>query len=203
MRYRAEEAKPPTDDAEDQLAEWTIRDHGYLVNDGITIKTRRELPDNQLVTLINYAVFNGTTSACRWRWRRRRRVVPQKGEPGGSQPHGLDAGSHPDVYGWTGAVNPIDFSENTSGTQRRRRSAPGTGFGGKGWPFYNIPTHERSGCAHKVPVRCQHFAQGPLEARAPARQPEIHALERWHELISETIGWAGGKPGQPPALLFT
>ena len=48
MWYRAEPPRAPTDDSEDQLAEWTIRDHGYLVNDAITRKTNGEIPDNQL-----------------------------------------------------------------------------------------------------------------------------------------------------------
>ena len=42
MWYRAEIAKGPTDDSEDQLAEWTVRDHAYLVNEEITRKTHRE-----------------------------------------------------------------------------------------------------------------------------------------------------------------
>ena len=58
MWYRAGIAEAPNDDTEDQLAEWTIRDHGYLVNREITAKTNREIPDNQLVTLINYDVSN-------------------------------------------------------------------------------------------------------------------------------------------------
>ena len=48
MRYRAELAVGPTDDAEDQLAEWTIRDHAYLSNPKITLKSNGEIPDNQL-----------------------------------------------------------------------------------------------------------------------------------------------------------
>ena len=58
MWYRAGIAEAPNDDTEDQLAEWTIRDHRYLVNPQITTKTNREIPDNQLVTLINYDVSN-------------------------------------------------------------------------------------------------------------------------------------------------
>ncbi len=58
MWYRAGIAQAPNDDTEDQLAEWTIRDHCYLVNPKITEKTNSEIPDNQLVTLINYDVSN-------------------------------------------------------------------------------------------------------------------------------------------------
>ena len=58
MWYRANIAEAPNDDTEDQLAEWTIRDHLYLVNPKITTKTNSEIPDNQLVTLINYDVSN-------------------------------------------------------------------------------------------------------------------------------------------------
>ena len=48
MWYRAEPPRAPTDDAEDQLAEWTIRDHVYLVNDDITRKTNDEIPGQSI-----------------------------------------------------------------------------------------------------------------------------------------------------------
>src|SRR5262245_54040494 len=51
MWYRVEVSKAPKDDSEDQIAEWTIRDHVYLVNDDITTRTSNLIPDNQLVTL--------------------------------------------------------------------------------------------------------------------------------------------------------
>ena len=41
MWYRADIAEAPNDDTEDQLAEWTIRDHGYLVNLKITSENQR------------------------------------------------------------------------------------------------------------------------------------------------------------------
>ena len=41
MWYRADIAEAPNDDTEDQLAEWTIRDHGYLVNPKITSENQR------------------------------------------------------------------------------------------------------------------------------------------------------------------
>src|SRR4029077_19526083 len=86
-----------------QLAEWTIRDHVYLVNDAITRKTNSEIPDNQCVTLINYDVSNvdnlflPLAMAANDVW-----VLPQEGNRNGWKP-----GSDPDVYGWTGAAHHI------------------------------------------------------------------------------------------------
>ena len=114
MWYRADIAEAPNDDTEDQLAEWTIRDHGYLVNDKIMAKTNEEIPDNQLVTLINYDVSNvdnlylPLAMAANDVW-----VLPQKsGEPPDPNRNGWEAGSVPDVYGWTGAINTIDFLQD-------------------------------------------------------------------------------------------
>ena len=97
MWYRADIAEAPNDDTEDQLAEWTIRDHGYLVNDKITAKTNEEIPDNQLVTLINYDVSNvdnlylPLAMAANDVW-----VLPQKsGEPPDPNRNGWEAGSVP------------------------------------------------------------------------------------------------------------
>src|SRR5262245_48077487 len=143
MWYRAEIAEAPNVDTEDQLAEWTIRDHGYLVNPQITAKTNREIPDNQLVTLINYDVSNvdnlylPLAMAANDVW-----VVPQKsGEPPEPNRRGWKRGSDPDVYGWTGAINTIGFLQ----TRIRAFTADNNQLlgkyfkNGKGWPFYNIP----------------------------------------------------------------
>ena len=114
MWYRADTAEAPNDDTEDQLAEWTIRDHGYLVNPKITEKTNSKIPDNQLVTLINYDVSNvdnlylplAMEATDVW-------VVPQRsGRPPDPNRNGWRPGSDPDVYGWTGAINTIDFLQS-------------------------------------------------------------------------------------------
>ena len=129
MWYRANIAEAPNDDTEDQLAEWTIRDHLYLVNPQITAKTNREIPDNQLVTLINYDVSNvdnlylplAMEATDVW-------VVPQKTGTGpNANRTGWGPGSDPDIYGWTGAINTIHFlqtaiREFTAGQQPAPRA---------------------------------------------------------------------------------
>ena len=205
MWYRAEgDAEGPNDDTEDQLAEWTIRDHGYLVNDKITAKTNGEIPDNQLVTLINYDVSNvdnlylplAMEATDVW-------VVPQKSGTGPTPNRtGWGPGSKPDVYGWTGAINKIDFLQ----TRIREFTAGGYQllgryFGGKGWPFYNIPNPTKDPDAPiKIPSGANIFAQSPIKA-----VPSSYGNGQWQndkymlssggtEPISATIGWAGGTP---------
>ena len=129
--YRANIAQAPNDDTEDQLAEWTIRDHGYLVNPQITAKTNREIPDNQLVTLINYDVSNvdnlylplAMEATDAW-------VVPQRSGTGpNANRTGWGPGSDPNIYGWTGAINTIHFLQTTiRKVHRRRQPVPGAVF---------------------------------------------------------------------------
>jgi hypothetical protein len=168
MWYRANIAKAPNDDTEDQLAEWTIRDHGYLVNPKITQKTNGEIPDNQLVTLINYDVSNvdnlylplAMEALDVW-------VVPQKSGTGQTPNRtGWGSGSNPDVYGWTGAINTIDFLQGKI-REFTKDNNPllGQYFGGKGWPFYNIPNPNQDPNAPiKIPSGANVFAQSPLKA---------------------------------------
>jgi hypothetical protein len=204
MWYRAEIAEAPNDDTEDQLAEWTIRDHGYLVNPQITAKTNGEIPDNQLVTLINYDVSNvdnlylplAMESTDVW-------VVPQRSGTGPTPNRtGWSPGSDPDIYGWTGAINTIDFlqtriREFTAGDNQLL----GQYFGGKGWPFYNIPNPTNDPDAPiKIPSGANIFAQSPIKA-----VPSSYGNGQWQNdkymlssggtaPISATIGWAGGTP---------
>jgi hypothetical protein len=206
MWYRAEIAKAPNDDTEDQLAEWTIRDHGYLVNPKITAKTNGEIPDNQLVTLINYDVSNvdnlylPLAMEANDVW-----VVPQKsGQPPNPNRNGWQPGSVPDVYGWTGAINTIDFlqiaiREFTADNNQLL----GQYFGSKkqGWPFYNIPNPTNDPNAPiKIPSGANVFAQSPIKA-----VPSSYGNGQWQndkymlssggtQPISATIGWAGGTP---------
>ncbi|MBV9875525.1 MAG: hypothetical protein JO025_12405 [Verrucomicrobia bacterium] len=204
MWYRAEISQAPNDDTEDQLAEWTIRDHGYLVNPQITTKTNNEIPDNQLVTLINYDVSNvdniylPLAMAANDVW-----VVPQKSGTG-STPNrtGWGPGSDPDVYGWTGAINTIAFLQK--GIQDFTASDNqllGQYFGKKGWPFYNIPNPTNNPDAPiKIPSGANIFAQSPLKG-----VPSSYGNGEWQTSkymlssggtapISATIGWAGGTP---------
>ena len=148
MWYRAELAVGPTDDAEDQLAEWTIRDHAYLSNPKITLKSNGEIPDNQLLNLMNYDVSNVDTLylplalEANDTW-----VVPQVTDPkkatDRTKPNltgGWSAGSHPDVFGWTGAINRICFLQaRIREFTAENNTLLGRYFGGKGWPFYNFP----------------------------------------------------------------
>jgi hypothetical protein len=205
MWYRADIAEAPNDDTEDQLAEWTIRDHGYLVNSKITMKTNSEIPDNQLVTLINYDVSNvdnlylPLAMEANDVW-----VVPQKSGTGPNANRiGWRAGSDPDVYGWTGAINTILFlqtaiREFTAGNNQLL----GQYFGSKrqGWPFYNIPNPP--GAPLKIPSGANIFAQSPLKA-----VPSSYGNGQWQndkymlssggtKPIKATIGWAGGTPDQ-------
>ena len=208
MWYRAGIAEAPNDDTEDQLAEWTIRDHGYLVNREITAKTNREIPDNQLVTLINYDVSNvdnlylPLAMEANNVW-----VVPQKSGTGPTPNRtGWGPGSDPDIYGWTGAINTIQFlqtriREFTAGDNQLL----GQYFGKKkeGWPFYNIPnpTHDPD-APIKIPSGANIFAQSPLKA-----VPSSYGNGEWQndkymlssggaKPIKATIGWAGGDPDE-------
>ena len=207
MWYRANTAKAPNDDTEDQLAEWTIRDHGYLVNPQITAKTNREIPDNQLVTLINYDVSNvdnlylplAMEATDVW-------VVPQRSGTGPTPNRtGWSPGSDPDIYGWTGAINTIHFLQTRiQEFTARDNQLLGQYFGSKGWPFYNIPNPTNDPDAPiKIPSGANIFAQSPLKA-----VPSSYGNGQWQndkymlssggtKPISATIGWAGGAPDQP------
>ncbi len=206
MWYRAGIAQAPNDDTEDQLAEWTIRDHCYLVNPKITEKTNSEIPDNQLVTLINYDVSNvdnlylPLAMEANDVW-----VVPQKSGTGqNANRDGWGPGSDPDIYGWTGAINTIHFlqtriREFTAGDNQLL----GEYFGKKkeGWPFYNIPNPTNDPDAPiKIPSGANIFAQSPLKA-----VPTSYGNGEWQNdkymlssggagPIEATIGWAGGTP---------
>lgn len=206
MWYRAEIAEAPNDDTEDQLAEWTIRDHVYLVNPKITAKTRSEIPDNQLVTLINYDVSNvdnlylPLAMAANDVW-----VVPQKsGPPPDPNRNGWRPGSDPDVYGWTGAINTIDFLQShIREFTADNNQLLGEYFGSKkqGWPFYNIPNPTNDPDApRKIPSGANVFAQSPLKA-----VPSSYGNGQWQndkymlssggtQPIKAAIGWAGGTP---------
>lgn len=212
MWYRADVAQAPNDDTEDQLAEWTIRDHTYLVNPQITAKTNGEIPDNQLVTLINYDVSNvdnlylPLAMAANDVW-----VIPQKSGTGPTPNRtGWAPGSVPDIFGWTGAINTIDFLQ----TRIREFTADnnqllGSYFGGKGWPHYNIPNPTNDPNApQKIPSGANIFAQSPIKA-----VPSSYGDGQWQndkymlssggtKPISATIGWAGGTPDNTGSTLL-
>jgi hypothetical protein len=212
MWYRAEIAQAPNDDTEDQLAEWTIRDHGYLVNPQITAKTNNEIPDNQLVTLINYDVSNvdniylPLAMAANDVW-----VVPQRSGTGPTPNRtGWHPGSDPDVYGWTGAINTIKFLQtNIQEFTVKNNQLLGQYFGKKGWPFYNIPNPTNDPDAPiKIPSGANIFAQSPLKAVPSSYgngqwQNDKYMLSSGGTLpISATIGWAGGTPDPAGSMIL-
>jgi hypothetical protein len=209
MWYRAQIAEAPNDDTEDQLAEWTIRDHRYLVNPKITAKTNREIPDNQLVTLINYDVSNvdnlylPLAMEANDVW-----VVPQKSGTGPTPNRtGWRPGSNPDVYGWTGAIDTIVFLQNRiKAFTANNNQLLGQYFGGKGWPFYNIPNPPDAPI--KIPSGANVFAQSPIKA-----VPSSYGNGQWQNNkymlssggtgpISATIGWAGGTPDRAGSTIL-
>jgi hypothetical protein len=204
MWYRSDIPLGPTPDTEDQLAEWTVRDHDYLVNPEITKKTKTQIPDNQLVTLMNYDVSNvdniylPLAMEANDVW-----VIPQVTGPNGNR-DSWKPGSDPDVYGWTGAINTIDFLQGGI----REFTDPnnqllGQYFGKtmEGWPFYNIPnpTNDKN-APIKIPGGANIYAQSPIIGVAssyvtPDWQTNKYMLSSGGtEAIFAAIGWAGGTP---------
>jgi hypothetical protein len=121
-----------------------------------------------LITLINYDVSNveslylplAMEATDVW-------VIPQGSGTGkNANRDGWRPGSDPDVYGWTGAISTIDV------LQRELRAFTADNnqllkqyFGGKGWPFYNIPNPTNDPDAPiKIPSGANIFAQSPLKA---------------------------------------
>lgn len=185
MWYRSDTptlAVAPADDTEDQLVEWTIRDHVYLSNPKITEKTqctdvtkctigRSQIPDNQLVTLINYDVSNvdslylpvAMEALDVW-------VVPQgAGEGEDANRNGWKPGSNPEPYGWTGSTKDANFLQPlirkfiATGTTTQPNALLGQYFDGKGWPYYNFPGVETDKkMMIKIPSGANIFPQSPI-----------------------------------------
>lgn len=162
MWYRSSPSEDPAADSEDQLAEWTIRDHGYLTKIPVP-DAKLAIPDNQLVTLINYDVSNvdslylPVAMQVNDTW-----VIPG----GGPNPQrtGFKAGEFPEVNGWTGAINDEQYVQD----RIHAFTAPdnkllGQYFGGKGWPYYNIPNPSNDPkLPIKIPSGANIFPQSPL-----------------------------------------
>ena len=185
MWYRADTptlAVAPADDTEDQLVEWTVRDHVYLSNPKITEQTKctdatkckigkSQIPDNQLVTLINYDVSNvdslylpvAMEALDVW-------VVPQRaGEGEDANRNGWKPGSNPEPYGWTGSTKDDNFLQPlirkfiANGTTAQPNALLGQYFGGKGWPYYNFPGVETDKkLMIKIPSGANIFPQSPI-----------------------------------------
>ena len=142
-------------------------------------------------------------------------VVPQKSgqrPPNPNRTGGAAAGSDPDVYGWTGAINTIDFLQ----TQIREftadnNTAPGAVFRRQRLAALlqhpGNPTNDPN-APIKIPSGANVFAQSPIKA-----VPSSYGDGEWQnnkymlssggtQPISATIGWAGGTPdprGQAPS----
>lgn len=172
MWYRSTDtiSEAPNDDAEDQLAEWTIRDHKYMVN----LKTIDQIPDTELVTLINYDISNvdnlylplamQVTDA--WVLPQVSGALPDPNKNGRWSP-----GSHPEANGWTGSVGDIESLQSkiraftAEGTEDKPNKLLGQYFKGKGWPFYNIPNPTNDPKQPlKIPSGANIFAQSPIKA---------------------------------------
>lgn len=179
MWYRAEISEAPNDDTEDQLAEWSIRDHAYLSNPKITARTNNQIPDNELVTLINYDVSNvdnlylPVAMQVLDAW-----VVPQKTTGTGAHPNrdGWEPGKLPEVNGWTGSIDKIDFLQQQirAFTATPNNKLLGQYFGGKGWPFYNMPNTEEPNAPIKIPSGANIFAQSPIKAVRSSYSDGVH-----------------------------
>jgi len=207
MWYRAEIAEAPNDDTEDQLAEWTIRDHTYLNNPAITRRTNNEIPDNQLVTLINYDVSNvdnlylplAMEALDVW-------VVPQQSGAGPTPNRtGWKPGSDPGCFGWTGADNTNEFlQENIRKFTADNNKLLKEYFGGKGWPYYNFPNpNNLKTIPMKIPSGANIFAQSPIKG-----VPSSYGDGSWETNkymlssggtapIQTAIGWSGTVNNQP------
>ena len=116
-------------------------------------------------------------------------------------------GRLPDIYGWTGATNTIEFLQShIRGFTANNNQLLGEYFGSKrhGWPFYNIPNPNNNPNAPiKIPSGANIFAQSPLKA-----VPSSYGDGKWQndkymlssggtEPIKASIGWAGGTPDPP------
>jgi hypothetical protein len=211
MWYRADIAQAPADDNEDQLAEWTIRDHGYLVNPQITTETYNEIPDGQLVTLMNWDVSNvdnlylplALEANDVW-------VVPQSsGPPPNGSRNDWSPGSDPDVTGWTGATNTIKFLQDNIKEFTGGNQLLGQYFGTKGWPHYNIPNPTNDPNAPiKIPGGANIYAQSPLKGvrgsyyNGTWQSTQYMLSSGGSAPIETTIGWPGGTPDLPGSTIL-
>jgi hypothetical protein len=166
MWYHAGIAQSPAIDSLDQLTEATFRDHDYLTNSQITLKTSNQIPDNQLVTLINYDVSNVDTlflpvsmeALDVW-------VIPQAAGKGANPNRdGWTKGSHPDCFGWTGATNADGFVQGKIALfTASNNTLLGDYFPGKrGWPFFNGPNPKDTTLPRKIPSGATIYPNSPL-----------------------------------------
>jgi hypothetical protein len=178
MWYRSDAtdtlAVAPADDSQDQLVEWTIRDHNFFVNPIITARTtgpnqKCEIPDNQLVTLINYDVSNVDSLYLPVSMEALDSWVTPQGTGTGPNPNrtGWKPGANPEPLGWTGSIENEKFLQDAiiEFIGPGKKGKLGNYFGGKGWPYYNFPGFKpdgSSGIMAKIPSGANLFPQSPL-----------------------------------------
>jgi hypothetical protein len=161
-------AVAPADDTEDQLIEWTIRDHAFFTNPVVQKLTQGQIPSNQLLNLINYDVSNVDSLYLPvamevidgW-------VTPQIA--GDAKGKGWKAGSTEKPLGWTGSIKGDDFLQPhlrnfTKGDEKSPNALLGKYFGGKGWPYYNFPgaSPDSDKVKLKIPSGANLFPQSPI-----------------------------------------
>jgi hypothetical protein len=208
MWYRANVAMAPADDAEDQLAEWTVRDHFYMASDAITTKSHGAIPDDQVLTLMNYDVSNvdnlylPLAMAANDVWLLNQGTDPSKAtdplHP--NRTGGWTTGSRPDVFGWTGSVDSIEFLQSRIGDFTANNNVLlGQYFGGKGWPFYNFPNViVDPSVPIKVPSGANIFPQSPMKglgARSSYDNEKYLLSSGGTGKISVTMGAEGDQSG--------
>lgn len=172
MWYKAGTPQTLNDDTAVQLAEWTIRSHKYLSNEKITNDTDWQIPDSELVDLINYDVSNvdnlflplAMEVTDGW-------VMPNSaGQGKHANRDGYVPGSNPDAYGWTGAIISAECMQEKirAFTAKKKdetdKTLLGNYFGGNGWPFYYIPNPDNDpDMPIKIPSGANIFAQSPIK----------------------------------------
>jgi hypothetical protein len=194
MWYRAQTPVDPVSDSEDQLAEFTIRDHYYLGNPKITNRVTEKgygkIPDGEVVTLMNYNVSNvdnlylPLAMEANDVW-----VLSAEGAR-----TGWKDGKNPDVYGWTGAINSkAELQDAIHEFTADKNELLGKYFGGKGWPFYNIPSSITDSKAdRKIPSGANIFVEGPLrDARSSYNNLVYKLSSGGTEPVMETISSSG------------
>ena len=169
-------------------------------------RTKGEIPDNQLVTLINYDVSNvdslylpvAMEALDVW-------VTPQKttGKGDNANRAGWEPGTGSEVYGWTGAITLVDDLQKAirKFTDDDNTLLKGY-FGGKGWPYYNFPgVKEDKNMPMKIPSGANIFPQSSiLDVRSSYKKGDSWEEDKYmlssggDNAVSATIGWAGGKP---------
>ena len=195
----------PSDDSHDQIAEFTIRDNGYLVK--ISSQSGDQIPDTELVTLMNYDVSNvdnlflPMAMAANDVW-----IFPNKTDPAQasnpSRPNltgGYTPGNTPEAVGWTGAIGSIADLQDKIKLFTADNALLGNYFGGKGWPFYNFPgAGVDPSVPLKIPSGANIFPGSPLKGlgdRSSYNNEKYLLSSGGTGLITSIVGVSGDQSG--------